>query len=79
MTIYVIRPRIVEAGQPIHERLVKAASRVQARGHIVRGFIVAAATDDDIVSAFKRGAPIEEANGAAPATDPDPDDDGAPL
>lgn len=72
--IYVVRPRIVEAGQPIPERLVRATGVSQARGHIVRGFVVGVASQDDLVSALKRNVPIESASGAGDATDPDAGD-----
>jgi hypothetical protein len=64
--IYIVRPRIVEAGQPIPERLVRATGVSQARRHIVRGFIVGVASQDDLVSALERNVPIESASGADP-------------
>jgi hypothetical protein len=65
--IYMIRPRIVEVGQPIPERLVRANGKAQARGHIARAFNVSVATQDDLVSALKRSVTIEDATDAPDA------------
>lgn len=61
--IYLIAPRLADAGQPIPApRLVRAASPAQAWRHISRGFTVQSAGQEDLVDALGKGAKVEDAS-----------------
>lgn len=64
--IYVVVPRVIEDGTNVIGRLVRAPNASQALRHVADEFVVALASQDDLVALTAAGVKVEESK--TPAT-----------
>lgn len=58
--IYVVAPKIVEAGKPVSRRLVRASHPSHALRHVAEAeYVVAVASHDDLEDLLGKGTAVE--------------------
>jgi hypothetical protein len=59
--IYIVTPRVAEAGKPVPKRLVRARNSAQVLRHVATDFNVTVPSQDELIAARDEGVKVEEA------------------